>query len=178
MERMTAYIKEHYVASAILLALVFLTVILLGAVDLFTFRMTPKSHMSGNGNPALIFVFILVPLYVMLFGIITMISGVIFRDRFRDGLDSIGMFIVLIVFSVIFAVGARTYADMIFNSLGGWPEDPYSAIYGWGVVNQYTNTAFINVFTYSLGLKLAVMLGYLWAAIMHVRRVNKKKPRH
>jgi len=177
MERMTAFIKAHVVSSMVVLVSLFLTIILLGAVDLFTFRINSKGHLSGNGNPALIFIFMLVPIYLILLGIIMMVSGITFRDRFREGLHSIGIILILIVLSVIGILVEKLYADMIFDSLGGWPDSPYSAIQGWGLLNQYTNTAFINVITYSLGIFVSIIIGYLGALISHRLRVNNKKPK-
>ncbi|WP_152393591.1 hypothetical protein [Paenibacillus guangzhouensis] len=170
MEMMTAFFKEHSIASKIMIVLFVLTLMLLGMVDLFTFRMNPSGHLSGNGNPALLFIFIFVPLYLIMLGIIAILSGTLFRDQFRQGSYHAGMFLFLMAMIAIGIFLERLYASLIFGSLRGWPNSPYSMIQGWGVLNQYTNTAFFNIITYILGWVGSIMLGYLWAAITHHRR--------
>ncbi|WP_054954754.1 3'-5' exonuclease [Paenibacillus dakarensis] len=49
-----------------MIVLFLLTTSLTGMVDMMTFRLRWNGHLSGNGNPALLVVFILIPLYIAL----------------------------------------------------------------------------------------------------------------
>lgn len=65
--------------------LVLLTVTVLTLVDLFTFRLRPNGHLSGYGNPALFFVIILTPLYILLLSLVGTASGIFFGQGFKKG---------------------------------------------------------------------------------------------
>lgn len=76
-----------------------------------------------------------------------------------------GSFMFLIVMMAILSLLAYGYYHFIFNGLRGGPDQHDSAIFAWGRWNQYTNTAFINMITYSLGLVFSMILGYAFALI-------------
>ncbi|KKO52635.1 hypothetical protein [Paenibacillus sp. DMB20] len=148
-----------------IVVLLLLTSALTGLVDLFTFRLRWNGHLSGNGNPGLFFVFLLIPLYAVLLFLTGLASRRFFREKMKGGSFSIGSFLFLIVTTAILSLLAYGYYHLIFNGLRGGPDQPDSAIFAWGRWNQYTNTAFINMITYSLGLVCSMILGYASAFI-------------
>jgi hypothetical protein len=147
--------------------LVLLTITLLSLVDLFTFRLKPNGHLSGNGNPALLFIILLLPVYLLLLSLVGTASGIFFSQGFMEGKYAIGVICIIVLIGIIQYLLALVYADLIFSSLGGRPSNPISAIKGWNHFNQYTNTAYINLLTYSLGIILSVLLGYFFSLFSH-----------
>lgn len=156
-----------------ILSLFFLTVLLLSLVDLFTFRLRPSGHLSGNGNPALLFVIGLIPLYAVFAVLVGIVSGSYFKRSFLQGKFN-GLFLfLLLVLGAVFSGLELLYARQMFYSLGGFPDQPKSAIYGWTIWNQYTNTAFFNVITYTLGIIVSILVGY--AAALAGTRFSRKR---
>jgi hypothetical protein len=130
--------RSRSLAGGVVLSLVFIYL-----VDLFTV----KPHViSGNGNLGLIFV---VP---------TMISFIFFAKSFwkwlgllrvnasRSTMIIVGAFVLFILFSIL----EYKFAINLINDLGGSPKEPASRIYRFPWLNQYTNTLFINVYTFGI----------------------------
>lgn len=153
------------------IVLFLITSTLTGFVDLMTFRLNWSGHLSGNGNPALLVVFILIPLYIPLLYLIGMASRYFFHEKMKDGWYSAGTLTFLILMAGVIALFAYGYYYQIFSGLGGGPSNTESAIFRFGHWNQYTNTAYINILTYSLGLVCSMIAGYV-AALITRRKPN------
>lgn len=147
----------------IVLILFFVTMIGLALVDLWTFRLKPNGHMSGNGNPAILILLIFGPLYLVFIGFITYIANCIFKQSFINGRKNVSLLVSILLLGGTLLVLERFYFLQIFYSLGGFPDNQSSAIYRWGMWNQYTNTAYFNVITYTLGVMMAILIGYISA---------------
>ncbi|GAA0839860.1 hypothetical protein GCM10008915_34270 [Bifidobacterium pullorum subsp. gallinarum] len=143
-----------------ILVLFFLTMTLTGMVDLFTFRLRWNGGLSGNGNPALLIVFLLVPLYTVLLCLTGAASCYFFREKMRDGWYSGGMLSCLVVMTGTISWLAVGYYYRIFHDLVGATSESGSTIFRFGEWDQYSNTAFINILTYSLGISLSLLIGY------------------
>ncbi|MFC7679196.1 PolC-type DNA polymerase III [Paenibacillus sp. GCM10028914] len=154
-----------------IIVLFLITTALTGLVDMMTFRLNWSGHISGNGNPALLVVFMLVPLYMVLLCLVGIASWSFFHEKMRDGWYSSGSLVFLIIMAGVLALFAYGYYIQIFNKLGGGPDNTDSAIFRFGHWNQYTNTAYINILTYSLGLVFSMIAGYA-AALVTRRKVR------
>lgn len=157
----------------LLLIMFFLTIVFLELVDLFTFRLKPGGHLSGNGNPALLFFFIFIPLYVLFIGLISFISSTWFIGDFKRQKYHVILLFLAIILILLLVFMEYLYMSEVFSSLGGSPDNPDSVIYRWGRLNQYTNTAYINMITYSLGILMSIIIGYVVALVRHVFSRNK-----
>ncbi|SMF92417.1 exonuclease, DNA polymerase III, epsilon subunit family [Paenibacillus uliginis N3/975] len=146
-----------------IIVLFLLTASLTGLVDMLTFRLRWNGHLSGNGNPAMLVVFLLIPLYIALLYLMGMTFRNFFHEKMKDGWYSSGIITFLIVMAGVLGFFAYGYYRHIFKGLGGGPENLDSALFRWGYWNQYTNTAYINILTYSLGLVCSMIAGYVAA---------------
>ncbi|OPA75307.1 hypothetical protein BVG16_22185 [Paenibacillus selenitireducens] len=155
---------------SLLIGLFLLTLMLLGLIDLWTFRLKPGGHLSGNGNPALLFVFLFLPLYILFLTCIAAIAQWYIHLEIKQGTYHWGILTFMIVITLLIIGCEMLYFRQIFYSLGGFPNSAYSAIYRWSTFNQYTNTAYINVFTYILGVLAALFIGYMIAVVRSIGR--------
>ncbi len=129
----------------------FIGVTLLALVDVFTFKPRPGGHLSGNGNPALIFVFPLIPICLALMIQLGLLSKKFFRLSLERGKYAAEWVVSLLVIGCIWAGLAVIHANEIYSSLGGRPDNPRSLLAGWPVWNPYTNTVYFNFITFSIG---------------------------
>lgn len=168
-------LNKHNRLFVSVVVLFFITVILLLLVDLFTFRIRPGGHLSGNGNPALLFVFPLVPLYLLFLSLVGIMFGLLFYDGFQEKKFYVGLFSGIVIIAIILGLLETLYYSEIFYSLGVSPDQPNSTMNGWGHFNQYSNTAYINIATYSCGIAIAIICGYWIALIVRLREIRKFK---
>ncbi|MGG3836389.1 hypothetical protein ABEV00_05105 [Paenibacillus thiaminolyticus] len=166
--------RRYFVIALILFFIA--TLIGVGLVDLFTFRVRPGEGMSGNGNPALLILFPLVPLYAVLLAMLGIASHRFFARGLRRGDKPALILLLLTLLGVGLVVMEWLYMKQFIGNLGGPPDNPRSAIYRWGWWNPYTNTAYINVFTYTFGIDLAMIVGYAAAWIADAIRRKKGQP--
>lgn len=125
-------------------------------IDLMTFKPRPNGAISGNGNPAIIIMFVAIPIYAVLLGMTSMLVYNVKKvSQIKKGL--IIFFIsLLLIFCVI---GEINEVKWHLDILNGGPNNPKSIIYGWGWFNQYTNTIFFNVNSFVFGIALSGVLG-------------------
>ncbi|UNK18660.1 3'-5' exonuclease [Paenibacillus sp. N3/727] len=154
-----------------IIVLFLLTASLTGLVDMLTFRLRWNGHLSGNGNPAMLVVFLLIPLYIALLYLTGMTFRNFFYEKMKDGWYSSGIITFLIVMAGVLGFFAYGYYRYIFKGLGGGAENLDSALFRWGYWNQYTNTAYINILTYSLGLVCSMIAGYVAAWFNQIKQV-------
>ncbi|WP_123040173.1 hypothetical protein [Cohnella candidum] len=146
-----------------LTTLFFLSTALLGLVDLLTFKPNPVGHMSGNGNPALLAIFVFVPAYLAFVLLLGILSFLFFRSGFRSGKLFAEWIIIAFFGGCLLVWLVKMHAQGIFYTLGGKPSDPDSLITGWSMFNQYTNMVYFNYLTYSLGMLVSILIGYFAA---------------
>lgn len=124
-----------------LAALLILNIGCLLVMDLLTFEMIPGRAISGNGNPGILMWFIAIPCYLSLLGVIWICvrRGHIFKHG-----HAALPFVLLTLWGVIIYLQYR-HATHIYNMLDGRIEE-------YGVINQYTNTVFLNGYTFLCGI--------------------------
>ncbi|WP_422659216.1 PolC-type DNA polymerase III [Paenibacillus sp. EC2-1] len=169
--RFPALTRQQYNLFLSIIILLLITSALTGFVDLMTFRLVWSGHISGNGNPGLLVVFILVPLYVALLVLTGIASRYFFIEKMKDGVYSVAILLFLTIMTGVIALLAYGYYYRIFSGLGGGPDHTDSMFVRFGHIDQYTNTAFINILTYSLGLVCSMIAGYV-AALITRRKHN------
>ncbi|UOY92291.1 hypothetical protein MUG87_17950 [Ectobacillus sp. JY-23] len=126
-----------------------LSLFVLYLVDVFTVSPTVT---SGNGNLGLLFVF---PAPIVCF---------FFIKHLRKVLQSLDLqpktWLWIRVGSLLFfAIGCLLeyqYVLHMIHSLGGTPKEEASRIYRYPWLNQYTNTMFVNVYTFLCISTLAI----------------------
>lgn len=153
-------------AALRLVFLLVLCVALLGFVDLFTFKPRPSGAVSGNGNPAVPFMIGFVILYFVLLTWIAVLSNSMFRSGIMNGQYAAEWIILIVVLGCLLGWMDMKHADAIYSTLGGKPSDPDSIIAGRPHINPYTNTVYLNLLTFSLGIIMAILSGYS-AAVLH-----------
>ncbi|TYP73308.1 hypothetical protein [Paenibacillus methanolicus] len=137
-----------FAVSSLLSALLFMVVYLL------TFTYRGAGHgVSGNGNPAILFVFPAIPVYL---------AAVVFTYRISRRVADHAPYrkrarLALLIFVVLCGLGEYAFVDRLIRHLGGGPANPDSAIYHFGWLNQYTNTIYFNAYTFLIGLSLAAL---------------------
>lgn len=135
-----------------------LSVIFIYLVDLFT---VSPNVTSGNGNLGLL---IVVPAFV----VFLLLARSLWRGLDRLELASntrsiigLGALVLLLVFCYL----EYNFIINLVNDLGGSPEVEASKIYRYPWLNQYTNTIFINLYTF----------GILVTGVTLIKLIFKKK---
>ncbi|MFC4104257.1 hypothetical protein [Paenibacillus xanthanilyticus] len=137
-----------FAVTSILSALFFLVVYML------TFTYRGAGHgVSGNGNPAILFVFPAVPVYLVAV-IFTYRISRRFADHARYRREA-GFALLILV--VLCGLGENAFVARLIRHLGGGPDNPDSVIYRFGWLNPYTNTLYFNAYTFLFGLSLAAL---------------------
>jgi hypothetical protein len=107
------------------------------------FSFSPESF-SGNGNPViLIFPFVLLTFSLFGYELYLKLKGASYRKSAWRNIV-LCSFIVLVAASVLEFV----YSNELIQKLGGTPTNQASRIYQFPWLNQYTNTIFVNFYTF------------------------------
>jgi hypothetical protein len=123
------------------LFILLLNLVLIYLVDLFTFEMTPGRAISGNGNPALVLWFFEIPAYVLLlFGLFYLVKQTKYFVH-KTAIFPIVYFLLLCL-SVYLQYNHVLKINRSIDQL----IDEY------GAINQYTNTIYINCYTFLIGI--------------------------
>lgn len=117
----------------------FLCFILIYLVDLFT---VSPNVTSGNGNLGLVFV---VPALVVFFLFARSFWRLLGRLELRS-YTWMKITLWAIVFSLVFCFLEYKFTLNLINDLGGLPGKETSRIYRYPLLNQYTNTIFVNFY--------------------------------
>lgn len=111
------------------------------------FSMTPDNTDRGGNlgafGIALVIPFILLSLFTS-FRYFFVTSRNAQNAILRLGLILLGVLFVSVMFSY-----AIDYKDSVYAALGGTTSDPQSQIYGYPVLNEYTNQIFVNLYTFA-----------------------------
>jgi hypothetical protein len=107
------------------------------------FSFSPESF-SGNGNPViLIFPFVLLTFGLFGYELFLKLKDAVFiRTTWRNFV--VCSFIVLLAACVL----EVSYFNELIQKLGGPPTNEESRIYRFPWLNQYTNTIFVNFYTF------------------------------
>jgi hypothetical protein len=132
-----------------------LAIVLFFLVDLFTLKYRGEGYgISGNGNLVLLFVFPAVPVYLFMLVFVYKVGGSYYRHI--KNIAILPAFLVLLLCICIY--GEYYLTQSLIRHLKGGPNTPDSVIYRFGWLNQYTNTLFFNVFTFTIGVLLALLI--------------------
>jgi hypothetical protein len=108
---------------------------------------TIKPHVtSGNGNPGL-FIIMLAVCSFLFFGV------ELWKGLSDMNISKISLLFMSISSLCILGISAfleTTYVIDLLKQLGGTPSNVNSRIYRFSWINQYTNTFYINVYTYMI----------------------------
>lgn len=73
--------------------------------------------------------------------------------------------VFMLLFFIVVAYFAIDYRADIYTELGGSHNDPNSQIYGYPVLNEYTNRVFINLYTFFCSHAIAAFAGLLFGTL-------------
>ncbi|GIP14652.1 hypothetical protein J40TS1_02940 [Paenibacillus montaniterrae] len=145
--------------NIVIVILSLLCLLLVILVDLFTFELKPDKGISGNGNPGVIFFVLFILLYAALIMSIYMkflkASGRRYAYAFA-GFGGAG--------TILFSILLIKYVVSQYEEFAGRLE-------GFGVLNQYTNTVFVNFYSFVLGLSVV----FTTIGLVHIVRRRIKK---
>ncbi|TJY43880.1 hypothetical protein E5161_00250 [Cohnella pontilimi] len=161
--------SKHRLLFLWLVLLAFVSICLLALIDLFTYRARPGGHLSGNGNPAALFMIPFFLVYIAFVAVLGTSSNIVFRRGFFQRKFAAEWVCILIIIGISLCGLEKLYITEILATLGGGPSNPQSMIYGWSRFNQYTNNIFINYITFALGVLIAILTGYATALIQYIK---------
>lgn len=145
----------------IVLIILNLTFILL--VDIFTIKMLPGRAISGNGNLAIILWFIEIPAYILL---LSSMFYLVQREKYfanRTIIFPICFFVIFVAAIIL----QFDYANDINLSIAHLIDE-------YGAINQYTNTIYINYYTFLIGISFLLTVQSLWQASLKKRTARVK----
>ncbi|MFD0714807.1 hypothetical protein [Paenibacillus sp. GCM10027626] len=152
--------KTVAICTAVLFAL---NLIAIQATDIFTIKMRPGRGISGNGNPGLLLWFWEIPLYLLL------LAGIVYlvvKTKFfaRRGFFYPFFFLILLLASGYLQNG---HAHRILLSIDGKIDE-------FGAINQYTNTIYINYYSFLIGIFTLLMI-LSCAQILMARSLRRRR---
>jgi hypothetical protein len=141
----TVHTKSIRIATLVVL---FINLILIFLVNLFTIEMEPSKGISGNGNPAIILWFIELPVYLLL---LIGIALIVHRERYLERRKGVGIPLMLLAFLAVSILLQMDNASRINEQIEGRINE-----FGW--LNQYTNTIYINFYSFLSGILLMLLI--------------------
>jgi len=148
--------KTLFVGTIVLFVL---NLIAIELTDIFTIKMMPGMAISGNGNPGLILWFFEIPLYLLLLAAITYL---VLRTKFFARCSFVYPFTFLILLLGISYIQCR-HTDRILSSIDGRIDE-------FGAINQYTNTIYINQYSFLIGIFALFMVLSSMQILKHYSR--------
>ncbi|SFE75936.1 hypothetical protein SAMN05216378_3974 [Paenibacillus catalpae] len=130
------------------LVVLLINLILVGLVELFTFEMEPGKGITGNGNPAVVLWFIELPAYLLL---LTGIALIVHKERYLLQYNRIWVSFILLILLAVSILLQVDKAQRIHDQIEGRIEE-----YGW--LNPYTNTIYINFYSFLSGILLMLLI--------------------
>ena len=138
-------------------------VLMIFAVHGLTFQHEAGRGVSGNGNPGILILFpSLLTFLILCIWTVSLSKWWLYDQRQRWGVKVHVMVPLAAVLLCVLSVFLEL--QMIENlrtQLGGFTNDPNSAVYRFGWLNQYTNTLYYNVPILLFGLSLSILIGWL-----------------
>ncbi|NKE04093.1 hypothetical protein [Mesobacillus selenatarsenatis] len=137
-----------------------LSLVFIFLVDLFTIR---PHVISGNGNLGLLIVGPTLIIFIFFAKSLWQGFGRLRIKSNRSTMIIIGAFVLFIMFCIL----EYQFAVNLIKELGGSSKEPESRIYRFPWLNQYTNTLFINVYTFGI---LAAGITFLKIILNRIKR--------
>ncbi|MEO4052002.1 nucleoside-diphosphate sugar epimerase [Solibacillus sp. CAU 1738] len=127
------------------------------------FTLTPEG-IAGSGNLGAVGIALVIPF--ILLSLFTTFRY--FTEASRNAGDPILRGILIIAgIGLIIATAyyANVYKNEVYSSLGGTTNDAGSVIYGFPVLNEYTNRIFINFYTFACIHTISAITGAVFGII-------------
>ncbi|GMK45766.1 hypothetical protein PghCCS26_28940 [Paenibacillus glycanilyticus] len=125
-----------------------INVILIFLVDWFTIEMIPGKSISGNSNPAVILWFLELPAYLLL---LTGIALIVHRERYLVQYNRVRVSVILLALLAVSLLLQVDKAQRIRDRIDGRTNE-----FGW--LNPYTNTIYINFYSFLSGILLLLLI--------------------
>ncbi|MGF9697345.1 hypothetical protein [Paenibacillus sp. MABNR03] len=144
-------------------------VLMVFVVHGLTFHHEPGKGVSGNGNPGVLVLFpSLLTFVILCIWTVSLSKWWLYDQRqYRGG----KVYIMVLLFAILLCVlSVFLELQMIENlriQLHGFTNDPDSAVYRFGWLNQYTNTLFYNLPILLFGLSFSTLIGCLMERRVH-----------
>ncbi|WP_274307669.1 nucleoside-diphosphate sugar epimerase [Solibacillus daqui] len=98
-----------------------------------------------------------------------------FVESSRHARDHI-MRMIYLVFGVallvVFAFYANGYKEDVLTNLGGDTKTPGSQIYGFPLLNEYTNSTFINFYTFGIVHTISGLIGTIVGIVLPAKQAD------
>ena len=111
------------------------------------FALTPDNTDRGGNlgafGLALVTPFLLLSIFISFRYFLTLSRNAL-NGILRMAFILLGVLFVSVMFQY-----ALDYKDNVYASLGGTTTDPQSLIYGYPILNEYTNQVFVNLYTFA-----------------------------
>lgn len=133
------------------LILLFINIFIIFLVDIMTFTIDINHRISGNGNPAIILFFILIPFILAFIYFLIVLINRLENSFFKKKSYAA----ILIVITLALACLQFFHAKNIYGKIN-------EALDGFGTINQYTNTVFINGYTFLIVVFISLILNYFF----------------
>ncbi|HEU5139498.1 MAG TPA: hypothetical protein VFT51_05955 [Bacillales bacterium] len=125
--------------------------------DVFTIS---PDRVSGNGNPAILLMMPLMPLFAMFVLAVALVSYHLFF-RISTSMNFIVSTICLVLTLICIFI-EMNLVDHLVEALGGPPSETDSRIYRFDWFNQYTNPLYFNWATLSMSILVTIMGTGIW----------------
>ncbi|MBD8069462.1 hypothetical protein [Bacillus sp. PS06] len=137
----------------------------MGGVYLIRILTIPPDTISGNGNIAILLLPIVLFTYTgLLYLVWKEVNQLLKTKNNRFVYLFIGAATLILIVCIIEEI---QFTQELITQLGGGPDVPDSRIYRFGWFNQYTNTIYVNAYTFFIGLTTCL-------TIVGLRNLKKK----
>ncbi|WP_027964698.1 hypothetical protein [Halalkalibacillus halophilus] len=125
----------------------------------YVFTVSPSTT-SGNGNLGILIIILFSPFFLLSYYFTFQVAHQdlnIKNPKIKLGIVTGSVILCTLLFFLI-----ADYRNNLIQELGGPPTNPDSTIHQLGWMNQYTNSIYFNLYTYSLTHIIALSIGVLW----------------
>ncbi|WP_127538487.1 hypothetical protein [Paenibacillus illinoisensis] len=145
-------------------------ILMIFAVHGLTFQHEAGRGISGNGNPGILILFpSLLTFLILCIWTVSLFKRWLYDQRQRW----VGKVHVMVPLAAVLLCVLSVFLELLMIEdlrvqLGGFTNDPSSAVYRFGWLNQYTNTLYYNAPILLFGLSLSTFIG--WLMELNVRK--------
>lgn len=162
--------KQQRIMLGIVVCLLVITLLELQLIDMMTVHYASTGRISGNGNLGLLAVGLFIPFYFMLLSCIGIAGCFVYYNRLRQKKSNCCFLVFLVGVSIGLGLIQR-----FFFMRERIPEDVQVETLWDYLLTPYMNSAFVNIFTYLLGIIFTIVLSYIIALILYITRMKKKE---
>ncbi|WP_418040479.1 hypothetical protein [Paenibacillus xylanilyticus] len=144
-------------------------VLMIFALHGLTFQHEAGRGVSGNGNPGILILFpSLLTFLILCIWTVSLSKRWLYDQRQRWGMKvHVMMAMAAVLLCVLSVFWQLLMIEDLRVQLGGFTNDPSSAVYRFGWLNQYTNTLYYNTPILLFGLSLSIFIGWLLERSVH-----------